>query len=272
MTEREEQEILNLPQNDQVDTLAGAVAEALTGTPASVECSVEVCSGAPVRDSGVGQQVDQKDESMDIHAPIGRVKSLKEFATHILIVTIGILIAFSLEGARESWREHIAVNETRESLRAELTFDQSQMGKDLDQVRQCNTQLDQIISEMPGLTKSPEELKRRVQQLEPGFYGFLTTLWDSALSSNTLNYMQRSERDRYVNAYDDIKGYQEISRIAFANYTDVMTYFPSHRIYATDEEKSEAERKLRALRMEFWVLDHLGQQVVPSLQKALTSK
>src|ERR1035438_6982160 len=112
---------------------------------------------------------------MDIHAPMGKVKSLKELATHILIVTIGILIALGLEGIRESWREHIAVNELRESLRAELTSDQEQLGNDLNQVRQCNAQLDKMIAEMPGLAKSPAELNQWVGELRPGFYGFNTT-------------------------------------------------------------------------------------------------
>jgi hypothetical protein len=210
---------------------------------------------------------------MDIHAPMGKVKSLKEFATHILIVTIGILIAFSLEGARESWREHAAVKEVRESLRAELTSDQEQLGNDLRQVRQCNVQLDKMISEMPGLAKSPAELNRRVGELGPGFYSLNTTAWDSALSSNTLNYMERNERIRYVSAYVGIKYYRELSMTAaFAAFNDVATYFPSHRSYASVAEEAEAERKLRALKIEFWILDHVGKQISPDVQKALDSK
>jgi hypothetical protein len=209
---------------------------------------------------------------MEIHAPGGKIESLKEFAKHILIVTIGILIALGLEGLRESWREHVAVNEIRESLRAELTSNQEQLGNDLRQVRQCNAQLDKMIAEMPGLAKSPEELNRRVGALGPGFYSFNTTAWESALSSNTLNYMERKERDRWVSAYVGIKYYQEISMTALTSFNDVATYFPSHRSYASVAEKAEAERKLRALKMEFWIMDHVGQQITPDIQKALDSK
>jgi len=219
------------------------------------------------------KQEGQKEESMDIHAPMGKIKSLKEFATHILIVTIGILIAFSLEGARESWREHVAVKEIRESLRAELTSNQEQLGKDLSQVRECNAQLDKMIAEMPGLAKLPAELNRRVGELRPGFYGFNTTAWESALSSNSLNYMDRQERNRYVGAYVGIKEYQTLSMTsALASYNDITTYFPSHRSYATDAEEAEAERKLRALKNQFWIMDHIGQQISLDVQKALDSK
>jgi|CZKF01.1.fsa_nt_gi hypothetical protein len=210
---------------------------------------------------------------MDIHAPIGKLESFKEIAKHILIVTIGILIALGLEGLRESWREHVAVSELRESLRAELTSNKSQLENDLRQVRECNVQLDKMIAVMPGLAKSPAELNRRVDELKPGFYGFNTTAWESALSSNTLNYMERKERDRYVSAYVGIKQYQELSLTsALPIFNDVATYFPSHRSYTTDAEKAEAERKLRALKMEFWILDHIGKQITPEVQKALDSK
>jgi hypothetical protein len=275
MTEREEQEIVDSLQKEQAtpdDASTSVPAEDVPCSSALDEPSARECDNGLADDSGGCQQTDLKDSSMDIHAPIGRVESLKEFATHILIVTIGILIAFGLEGARDSWREHAAVKEVRESLRAELTDDQSQLGKDLNQVRQCNAQLDKMIAEMPGLAKSPAELNRRVGELGPGFYSFNTTAWESALSSNTLNYMERKERDHYVAAFEGIKQYQEVSRTAFASFKDVATYFPSHRSYASVAEEAEAERKLRALRMEFWVLDNIGQQVIPDLQKALNSK
>jgi hypothetical protein len=210
---------------------------------------------------------------MEIHVPMGRVESLKEMAKHILIVTIGILIALGLEGIRESWREHIAVKDVRESLRVELTSDQEQLGKDLRQLRECNAQLDKMIAEMPGLAKSPAELNRRVGELRPGFYGLNSTAWESALSSNTLNYMEREGRNRFVGAYFGIKEYREIQMTsALASYNDVATYFPSHRSYATDAEEAEAERKLRVLKNEFWILDHLGQQTSPDIEKALDSK
>src|ERR1039457_2603138 len=51
-----------------------------------------------------------------------------------------------------------------------------------------------------------------------------------AKASNTLNYMERKERDRYVEAYTGIEEYKKISLTnALASYNDVVAYFPSHR-------------------------------------------
>src|ERR1035438_5247740 len=276
MTEREEHEIVDSLQKEQAtpgDASTSVPAEDAPCLSALAEPFAGECDDGIANDSGGFQQTDLKDASMDIHAPMGKVESLKEFASHILIVTIGILIAFSLEGARESWREHAAVKELRESLRAELTDDQNHLEMDLKDVRQCNAQLDKMIAEMPKLAKSPTELNRRVGELRPGFFGFNATAWESALSSNTLNYMERKERGRYVESYTGIEEYKKISLTnALASYNDVVAYFPSHRSYASVAEEAEAERKLRALRNEFSILDHFGQELSPDVQKALDSK
>ena len=52
---------------------------------------------------------------MEIHGPEGPTNSFKDFAIHIVIVTIGILIALGLEGIRESIYEHRIVRDAREA-------------------------------------------------------------------------------------------------------------------------------------------------------------
>jgi hypothetical protein len=61
---------------------------------------------------------------MEIHAPTGTVESLKDFGLHLLIVTVGILIALSLEGLVE-WRHHRAlVEEARANIASEVRENQ----------------------------------------------------------------------------------------------------------------------------------------------------
>jgi hypothetical protein len=45
---------------------------------------------------------------MEIHAPHKPVLTVREAIVHLAIVTVGILIALSLDGVRE-WREHRAL-------------------------------------------------------------------------------------------------------------------------------------------------------------------
>src|ERR1035437_998277 len=208
---------------------------------------------------------------MDIHPPMGRSESLKEIAVHILVVTIGILIALGLEGIRETWREHVAVSEARESFLAELRLDRDQLAKDQENVKQVDAQLDQIISNMPQLTKSPADLEKRVLDLHPAFYFFRTTAWEAALSGGALSHMRREELDGFVDAYLGVKNYQDASRGIFPQWMEVETYFQSHRSYNSEEE-SQGEQKLRTLKMGMQVMEHLGEEMSGGIENATKSR
>jgi hypothetical protein len=57
---------------------------------------------------------------MDIHAPEGPIHSVGDFLIHLLTITVGILIALSLEGLNE-WRHHRnLVHEAQSNLANEL--------------------------------------------------------------------------------------------------------------------------------------------------------
>lgn len=66
---------------------------------------------------------------MDLHVPEGPIRSVKDFLTHIVIVTIGILIALGLEQLVEMHHRHRLVEETVEGFRHELTDNREQLNE-----------------------------------------------------------------------------------------------------------------------------------------------
>jgi hypothetical protein len=208
---------------------------------------------------------------MDIHAPMGKIKSLKEIAPHILIVTIGILIALGLEGIRESWREHVAIREVRDRFNAELAFDREHLKLDQENVRQTDAQLDQIIADMPRLAKSPQELDKRIRALQPSFYFFSTNAWETAMSSGVLVHMRADELDRYVEAYLGIRNYKDLSGSTIPQWVAAESYFQSHRSY-TPSEEAAGEEKLRTLKMNFMFLEHVAKETSAGLEEALKAR
>ena len=66
---------------------------------------------------------------MEIHAPEKPILTFKEAAVHLLIVTLGILIALSLEGIVEYVHHKTIVREARRIMREEIEANQ----KDLEQ-------------------------------------------------------------------------------------------------------------------------------------------
>jgi len=64
---------------------------------------------------------------MDVHGVEGPLHSWKDFFLHLATITIGILIALSLEGILE-WSHHRSlVREARESLNSEMRDNQTEI-------------------------------------------------------------------------------------------------------------------------------------------------
>ena len=68
---------------------------------------------------------------MEIHGPEGPTNSFKDFLIHIVIVTIGILIALGLEGIRETIYVHRVVRDARENFHVELVGNRRNLDREL---------------------------------------------------------------------------------------------------------------------------------------------
>lgn len=205
---------------------------------------------------------------MDIHPPMKKMESLKEYAAHILIVTIGILIALGLEGIRESWREHAAVSEARESFQREMKKNQHQLELDQDSIVKSNRQLDELLKHYAELSANPAQLKQSLTNLQPGFYFFSTTEWESALATGVLAHMDAKERSRYMDAYLSTKNYQGFSEKTFPVLMELNAYAESRQKYS-DEDKAQLLEKIILLRIDLKTMVHLGGEMKDGLEGAV---
>ncbi len=204
---------------------------------------------------------------MEIHPPDGPTHSIKDFAIHITIVTVGILIALGLEGVRETWREHAAVAEARESFHQELSLDRQRLEMEIANVRKVNRELDLILTELPVAVKAPEELTKRVMALGPSFYFFRSTAWESAVASGVLSHMNSDEVNRFADVYMSIRNYQDAQKAAIPEWIAATTYFRSHRTFNAAEEVA-ADERLLTLQAGMQTLAHLGAEFSADLGKA----
>src|SRR5437660_11533422 len=95
---------------------------------------------------------------MEIHPP-RRIASLKEFFKELLTITVGILIALSLEGLLE-WKHHRELarearanilSELRENLR-ELDNEEQDLAKMQKQIRDLATTVHQVQADRKAST------------------------------------------------------------------------------------------------------------------------
>ena len=194
--------------------------------------------------------------------------SFKELLTHIGIVTIGILIALSLEGMIEVLHDRHLVHDARENFRLEIHADQQNMDLELKNVNQLHQAIQQVIVDLPLLAHDPAELRARVDKLRPSLYYLSSNSWASALSSGALAHMDSDEVNRYTIFDLTVRSYGSMEDRALTQMYDVRSYVDSHQTF-DPAALQETEQRLRAYEMLTETMAHVGNQVGDAFSKAL---
>jgi hypothetical protein len=205
---------------------------------------------------------------MDIHAPEGPTNSFKDFAIHIVIVTIGILIALGLEGIRETIYEHRVVRDARENFRVELQGNRQNLDKELQNDSKTLAQIDQIIADLPKLRLNPTQLRQRVAELKPSGYFFSSSRWESALSTGALGHMSVDEVNRYAEVNFLIHTYTGLESRAGVDWDLLEAFFSAHQNPTADELNSGVE-KLFLYRADVRGLNQVANEFSSSIDNAL---
>ncbi len=197
---------------------------------------------------------------MEIHAPSHPLKSLKEFFGHILVVTVGILIALWFESTKEKFHERQVVREARENFRLDVQANRQHLSKEKDSLAAVRRAIDLALDDPAGITAAT-----RKQPLTPGFYFFRSTSWDAALSTGALGHMPPTEVFNYADMRESVRSYSEIENAA------IKAFFEFRALEALkNPSPAELERQrelLLLLREYIGVLDHLADELQDALDK-----
>ena len=205
---------------------------------------------------------------MDIHAPEGPTNSFKDFAIHIVIVTIGILIALGLEGIRETIYEHRVVRDARENFQVELQANRTHLDEELKNDSKTLAQLDTVIADLPQLRQNPSELAQRVAEIKPSGYFFLGSRWESALSTGALGHMSVDEVNRYSEANFMVRTYTGLEGQANTDWQQLEAYFKAHP-NPTQNELNSGLEKLFLYRSDVRGLNQVANEFSGSIDRAL---
>ena len=206
---------------------------------------------------------------MDIHAPDKPVHSFKDFAIHIAIVTIGILIALSLEGVEEFVHDRTLVRETRENFRAELENDLDHDQREYLRIRASDTLLKQLVKDLPDLQRNhPDQIRARVDAIQNPGYVFTQTSWQAALSSGALAHMSTEELLRDAGAFYDLVLYTQLQSRAGVAEDKAHAFFDSHPTLTPADLSEGAERILMFSRQQSSLV-YYEVQIHEDLAKAL---
>jgi hypothetical protein len=189
---------------------------------------------------------------MDIHPPLGPLMSWREILLHLGIVTIGILIALSLEGLVE-WNHHRhLVREARENIRIEIEDNQKELTGHLKQVEKIRSDYHAILQWIADLRKSH---KSSIHSLSVTFNRaeLQNTSWSTAQVMGALSLMSYSEvkkdaalyqvQDEFVRLQTRAEDAVIASMAVFTSHGDPSEATPAE----LSEEQTRVENSLTAL-------------------------
>lgn len=208
---------------------------------------------------------------MEIHRPEGPTKSFKDFLIHIVIVTIGILIALGLEGIREAIHTQRIVRDARANFRVELQGNRKNLDRELKNDRENLGRADQIVGDLANLHKDPAGFKTQVAEISPSGYFFSSSRWEAALSTDALGHMSVDEVNDYAAANFLIHAYSNLEVRTSADWQQLEAFVSAHT-NPTPEEIETGVEKLLVYRADTRSLNQVGEELSAALNTALGRK
>lgn len=136
---------------------------------------------------------------MEIHPPEGPLRSLRDFLAHLLTITVGILIALSLEAMVESFHHRSLVKEARENLRAEISTGRQDLRDSLDSAEALKGNIEAAITTLERLADG--EMAGRKFQIGMRAASLDDTSWQTAQRTGAVSFMSYEEVKRYAGIY-----------------------------------------------------------------------
>jgi hypothetical protein len=176
---------------------------------------------------------------MDIEPPHGPVETWRDFFVHLVIITLGLLIALALEGIVGYIHERHLVHEANANITAEMRDNQ----KDVEDSVKATAQYQQDMRHLIALMEDVKAGKKMNGSVNITFEkaDLNTASWKTAAATGAIAYM----RYRNVKRYEDIYGLQEDFELAqdramdsWANVYAPFMHFIGQNTDDTDNAKA----------------------------------
>ena len=203
---------------------------------------------------------------MDLHVPEGPVRSIKDFLLHIVIVTIGILIALGLEQLVEAHnRAHLA-RDAVEGFRRELTTDSADIREVITSNAGVRDKIAEWIADLSSAAPHPMDKYPAIH-----FNIMSTASWDTAMATHALSELPYERAHLYAVAYDTLRIFVEVQHRGLSDWQDLQVYGKDPAAMTVDQRRTLIER-LHRYQGDLEVLENAGGNVLEASQAALGEK
>jgi hypothetical protein len=138
---------------------------------------------------------------MEIHTPDAPVHSVRDFVVHLLMISLGVLIALGAEGIVEFVHHRHVVEQARANLMAEMRVNHETLDDNLPRLRKNQDLLEQTLADLQKL-RADRKAKTRDINLNLNFFSLSDTSWRTAQATGALALMNYAQAEDFAGYYD----------------------------------------------------------------------
>jgi hypothetical protein len=138
---------------------------------------------------------------MEIHTPDAPVHSVRDFIVHLLMISLGVLIALGAEGIVEAVHHHHVVEQARANLISEMRENHATLDDNLPKLKKNEQLLEQTLEDLQKV-KADRKAKTRDITLNLNFFTLSDTSWRTAQATGALALMNYEQAQDWAGYYD----------------------------------------------------------------------
>ena len=138
---------------------------------------------------------------LDVHPPHESVHGWRDFTLHLVTITIGLLIALSLEGMVEWMHHRHLVHEAEQSLHGEIAANAKDLQKTLKEIDTEQKVLAQDVVVLKHVMADPKDKSNEHMSIDYHIGGFEDVSWKTAQSTGALAYMPYGDAETFSDIY-----------------------------------------------------------------------
>jgi hypothetical protein len=211
---------------------------------------------------------------LDVHPPHESVHGWRDFFVHLITITVGLLIALSLEGCVE-WRHHRhLVHEAEVSLHEEIKANSENIATALKSLHKQQDLLQHDVSVLNYFIKNKKLPENSSLEISYGVHHLRDVSWKTAQTTAVLSYMSYKQAQEYADIYSTQENLNLADQQAVRDTIISLAPFASSEKGDADPtggQAVEARNKIDILQGQLMLVDALMKSLDSEYKKFLAA-
>jgi hypothetical protein len=211
---------------------------------------------------------------LDVHAPNTSISGWREFLLHLITITIGLLIALSLEGWVDWLHHRHLLHDAEANLKTEIKSNAEGVSDAASGIHKQQEALKHDVSLLNQIISGHKLPKDSNMSVDLKIISFDNLSWRTAQSTGALSYMSYDEAKEYAEIYDTQESFEAAEKQAGRDAVLSLAPFMNLSDKDPDPSKEEAmymKQQIEALQGQLLLVDAVVGQLDQEYKKFIAA-